>query len=101
METPLSLTVVGCTRGVMEGRPWCKVHIVEPFQVSPDAIGSRASDVSADPAVLDQIAHFKLPAVVPVVGDLTISKNGARMRVLRVQPEALAARLAEPVKSKS
>jgi len=91
METPVTIQVVGATRGVMEGRPWCKVHMTEPFSQSSDAIGSRASDVSADPVVLDQIAQFKLPASISFVGDLTISKNGARMRLLRVDPAALAA----------
>lgn len=91
METPVSMNVVGVTRGVMEGRPWCKVHIVEPFSPSSDAIGSRASDVSADSTLLEAIAQFKLPALIPFVGDLQISKNGARMRLLRVDPAALAA----------
>ncbi|WP_428384186.1 hypothetical protein [Nevskia ramosa] len=91
METPVSMNVVGVTRGVMEGRPWCKVHIVEPFSASPDAIGSRASDVSAESTILEVIGNWKLPALIPFIGDLQISKNGARMRLLRVDPAAVAA----------
>lgn len=90
METPVSMHVVGVTRGVMEGRPWCKVHITEPFSASPDTLGSRASDVSAESHLLEAIAQFKLPALIPFIGDLQISKNGARMRLLRVDQDKLA-----------
>lgn len=81
------MNIVGFSRGMMEGKPWCRVQVLEHYtEQTNDQFGQRAVDVKGSHGLPDvfRAKGYKLPWEGEVIVDITPTKKGASMSIVAI-----------------